>query len=267
MGRGRFSDWAASAFGEHADVLRREIPVALATAHTRARAGHDATRSSSRRVYGTALWEFQHEEMVSAAMWVDGAKVAKFGGYQLPVVANQVLFPLRYSDRAGIPVKRARLPLPVSKQRERLFGAHAPEVERHNPFLDESWAELDLPEGYEVFPQLGDGTELIVIAYACSLEAGVLHVEWGRAEHVGGGELLWGEHTPLPLASAGLVDSAARIDGLGVAGQNIPGARFDAGEEPGISLDVRRPEDEKMDVPPQTEHHPDEPRTKDNDQD
>lgn len=271
MEPGQRSDWAADAFGEHVDVLRHRIPLALATAHIRARAGHDATQSKNLRVYGTALWEFQHEELVTAMSSIDRARVAKFGGYELPVVANHVLFPLRYTDRIGVPVERASLPMPVSEQRQRLFGAHAPEVERPNPFLDESWAELDLPADYEVFPQLGDGTELIVIAYACNLEAGVLHIEWGRAEHVGDGELRWGEHTPLPLASTG-PDSAAGPSGLSASGlsgtgPSTIGSRFDAGAEPGIAMGLRPPGDERRDVPPQTERHPDEPRTQDDDQD
>lgn len=267
MAPGQRSDWSADAFGEHVDVLRTGIPLALATAHTRARAGHDAAQSKNLRVYGTALWEFQHEELVAATSSIAGTRIAKFGGYELPVVANHVLFPLRYTDRAGVPVERACLPLPVSRQRERLFGAHAPEIERPNPFLDESWAELDLPADYEVFPQLGDGTELIVIAYACSLEAGVLHVEWGRAEHVGGGELRWGEHTALPLAVAGPADPATARSRLSVTGQGTVGSRFDAAAEPGIALGLRHPGDEKLKLPPQTERHPDQPRVQDDDHD
>ncbi|MGH3912683.1 MAG: hypothetical protein ACRDTC_04640 [Pseudonocardiaceae bacterium] len=267
MRPGQLSDWSADAFGEHVDVLRTAIPVALTMAHTRARAGHDATQSKNLRVYGTALWEFQHEELVAATTSIAGARVAKFGGYELPVVANHVLFPLRYTDRAGIPVERACLPVPVSRQRQRLFGAHAPEVERANPFLDESWAELDLPADYEVFPQLGDDTELIVIAYACSLEAGVLHIEWGRAEHIGGGELRWGEHTPLPLVLAEPANSVTGRNQLSSTGQRTAGSRFDAGVEPGIALDLRHPADERRNVPPQTERHPDEPRTQDDDRD
>ena len=237
------SDWSVDAFGEHVDVLRRGIPRALAAAHTRARAGHDATQSKNLRVYGTALWEFQHEELVAVTTSIVGTRVAKFGGYELPVVADHVLFPLRYTDRTGVPVERACLPLPVSRQRQRLFGAHAPEIERPNPFLDDSWAELDLPADYEVFPQLGDGTELIVIAYACSLEAGVLHVEWGRAEHVGGGELRWGEHTGLPPVITGSAAQATAHSRLSMTGPGTLGSRFDAGAEPGIALSLRHPGD------------------------
>jgi hypothetical protein len=234
----------------------------------RARASHDAARSTKLRVYGTTLWECQHEELVSAMVSIDGAKVAKFGGYELPIVAKKVLFPLRYTDRSGVPVESARLPVPVSQQRQRLFGAHAPDVERPHPYLDESWADLDLPNDYEVFPQLGDDTELIVIAYACSLEAGVMNIEWGGAEHVGDGELVWDEHTPLPLISAGLAaTTAAGSGGLSTAGHSIAGPRFDAAEEPGLAFGLRHPGDKKLDVPPQTERHPDEPRTQDNDQD
>ncbi|MEV5544003.1 hypothetical protein AB0L13_45095 [Saccharopolyspora shandongensis] len=237
--------------------------MALAAAHHRARAAHDSSRSKNLRVYGTALWEAQHEELVSAAANVDGVKVAKLGGYQLPVISGNALFPLRYADRAGVPVAEACLPLPVSEQRERLFGAHAPEVEPPTPFLDDSWAELDLPVGYEVFPQLGEGTELVVVAYACNLEAGVLHVEWGRAEHVGNGELRWGEHTPLPLSTP---HRAAESE-LSVIGAHTAEQRWDAVNEPDLPLSLRKPSDEKLDVPPQTEHHPDEPYFQENDQD
>src|SRR5436189_2450186 len=104
MGRGSRSDraagwatdWAAEAFGEQVEELRQRIPGALAAAHRRARAGHDAGQSRNQRVYGTALWEYQHEELVAAIRPVSGAKVARFGAYELPVLAGKVLFPLKY---------------------------------------------------------------------------------------------------------------------------------------------------------------------------
>jgi hypothetical protein len=223
-------DWADEAFGVAVDELRERIPAALALAHLRARAGHDAAHSESNRVYGTALWELQHEELVAALRSVPGAKVARFGAYELMIVAGKALFPLRYTDVAGRSVETARLEKPVSGLRQRLFGAHAPEVREPHPYLDESWAELDPPAGYEPFPQLGDDTELIVIAYACNLEAGVLNIEWGRAEHVGDGELHWGDHSRLPLLSAGR--------GLTVTG-HAGDRRFDTGSQPMLSVDMR----------------------------
>ena len=133
MGRGSRSDraagwatdWAAEAFGEQVEELRQRIPGALAAAHRRARAGHDAGQSRNQRVYGTALWEYQHEELVAAIRPVSGAKVARFGAYELPVLAGKVLFPLKYTEKVGVPVEEARLEKPVSGLRERLFGAHA----------------------------------------------------------------------------------------------------------------------------------------------
>jgi hypothetical protein len=255
--------WAAHAFGAQVDALREAIPAALATAHTRARAGHDTAHATSRRIYGTALWEFQHEELVAAVAGIDGARVAKLGGYQLAVVNGHALFPLLYTDRAGIPVDKARLPLPVSEQRERLFGAHGVEVAHDHPFLDETWAELVPAHEREPFPQLGKDTQLVVIAYACSLEAGVLHVEWGRAEHRGGGELLWSEHEPLPLASAGSVTDAPAPS----VGQDAGGHRFDTGEEPGIALGLRWPGASELNAPPDTEPRPAEPRVQGNERD
>ncbi|MEU5260721.1 hypothetical protein [Amycolatopsis sp. NPDC021455] len=260
----RGADWADGAFGDDVHKLRLRIPVALAAAHTRARAGHDATASTSRRVYGNGLWEFQYEELARELLGIDGSRIAKFGGYQLVVLADHVFFPLRYSDRAGVPVERARLERPVSAQRERLFGAHAPEIERVEPLLDEAWEELVPADQHEVFPQLGQDTQLVVVAYACNLEAGVLQVEWGQAEHVGDGELRWGEHSMLPLPATPLVAAAG---GLTLAGHATGAPWFDSAKEPEITLGLRHPGDVKLEVPPQTEHRPDEPQTQDNDED
>lgn len=246
----RGTDWADQAFGARARALRERIPAALAEAHRRARASHDAGRSRNQLVYGTALWVFQHEELAAAIGAIDGASVAKLGAYELPVVARKVLFPLKYAELADVPVERARLEPPVSGLRERLFGAHAPAVEHSHPYLDESWSSFT--PNYQPFPQLGRDAEVVVIAYACNVEAGLLHLEWGRAEHIGGGELRWGEHSPLPVPS----DQGRRLAAVGRNGD----ARFDTGAEPGLGLGLRHPGAGQLDVPPQTEHHPDRPR-------
>lgn len=225
-----WSDWADEAFGERVGVLRERIPAALAEAHRRSRAAHDAGRAKDNRVYGTALWDFALDEVVASIQDVEGARVARFGAYELAVVSGKVLFPLHYSEKVE-PVDRARLKKPVSGLRERLFGAHAPEVADPHPFLDDEWAELETSASYEPFPQLGRDAELIVIAYACNVEAGLLHVEWGQAEHIGDGELRWGAHSVLPLPSAsGLIPAAREGDG-----------RFDAGAQPGLDLGLRAP--------------------------
>lgn len=223
-----WSDWASAAFGDQADELRERIPAALAEAHRRARAAHDAGQARDNRVYGTALWDFAHDDLVAAIRSVEGAKVARFGAYELAVVAGKVLYPLHYSEKAE-PVERARLRKPVSPTRQRLFGAHAPEVPDPHPLLDDSWADLELAVSHEPFPQLGRDAELVVIAYACNVEAGLLNIEWGYAEHVGDGELRWGAHSPLPLPSAsGLIPAARDGD-----------SRFDGGAQPGLDLGLR----------------------------
>jgi hypothetical protein len=223
-----WSDWASEAFGERVDELRELIPAALAQAHRRARAAHDAGQAKNNRVYGYALWDFAHEEIASAIRTVDGGKVARLGAYELAVIAGKVLFPLHYSEKAE-PVDTARLRKPVSGLRLRLFNAHAAEVTDTHPFLDDSWSDLELAEDYEPLPQLGRDAELVSVAYACNVEAGLLHIEWGYAEHIGDGELRWGAHSPLPLPSAGGLVPAARTED----------SRFDAGAQPGLELGLR----------------------------
>ena len=227
-----WSDWAGEAFGEQVDVLREGIPEALALAHRRARAVHDAGQSRNNRVYGYALLDFAHEEVVAAVREVAGGRVARLGAYELAVIAGKALFPLHYSEKAE-PLERARLRKPVSGVRRRLFEAHAAEVPDPDPFLDDSWAGLELADSYEPFPQLGRNAELVVIAYACNVEAGLLSIDWGYAEHVGDGELRWGAHSSLPLPSASGLVPAAR-DGR---------ARFDAAAQPGLELGLRAAEE------------------------
>jgi hypothetical protein len=77
-----------------------------------------------------------------------------------------------------------------------------------------------------------------------------MNVEWGQAEHVGGGELLWGQHTPLPMTSAGLIGAGNHNASLILSGQRTDESRFDAGEEPGLAFGLRHPGDKKLDVPP-----------------
>src|SRR6266536_4810006 len=113
-----WSDWANEAFGEQVDELRARIPVALAEAHRRARAAHDAGQATDNHVYGTALWYFARDELVKAIREMDDAREVRFGAYELAVVADRVLFPLHYSEKAE-PVERARLRKPVAPFVER----------------------------------------------------------------------------------------------------------------------------------------------------
>ncbi|WP_020580109.1 hypothetical protein [Actinopolymorpha alba] len=271
--------WAGRVFGAQVETLRERIPRALAAAHARARDAHDSAGTLSRRVYGTALWERQHAELIAAITPLEGARVATLGGYQLAVLAGHAFFPLHYADRVGIAIDKARLRKPVSDQRVRLFGAHGAEVAHAQPLLDETWADLYPAQSYPAFPQLGADTQLIVVAYACSMESGLLNLGWGQAEHRGDGELEWGEHESLPLpASAGPAAGARQANVLSVvpddAGEEArddaevaaSGGRFDRGDEPGIVINLRPPSERAFDAPPESERRPGEPDVRDHGQ-
>lgn len=234
------STWARRTFGAHADALRQAIPTALDRAWVRARTAHDSAEMTTLHTYGTTLWVAQHEELIRAIGQLGPIREAQLIGYRLVVLGSHAFFPLCYTDQATVPVERARLPKPLSPQRQQLYGAHSPAVDDPQLLLLD-WTDPAPADRPRPLPELGADTQLITVAYACNLEAGLLRVEWGEAEHVGDGELRWGHHEPLPLPTDDQ-EPSRRLRPVGDTGQpGQPGQpeRFGHGRQPDIGLDIR----------------------------
>ncbi len=111
------------------------------------------------------------------------------------VVGGQVLYPIRYA-KTDVPVTAARL--------RRAVGLRADLIRRYGP--EPMQGELDL--GLETLQeqdihsdlnQLGPDAGLVLLAYACSKDQGVMRLEWGDAELRADRYLLWHHHQALPL--------------------------------------------------------------------
>ncbi|MET9318721.1 hypothetical protein ABZX75_00755 [Streptomyces sp. NPDC003038] len=61
--------------------------------------------------------------------------------------------------------------------------------------LDELYAE----EFHSDLDQLGPETRVVLLAYACSMDRGVMRLEWGEAELQANRYLLWHHHQALSL--------------------------------------------------------------------
>lgn len=111
------------------------------------------------------------------------------------VVAGQVLYPIRYA-KTDVPVTVARL--------RRAAGLRADLIRRHGPEpmqgeLDLGLEELHMQEIHSDLNQLGPETGLVLLAYACSMDRGVMRLEWGDAELRADRYLMWHHHHALPL--------------------------------------------------------------------
>ncbi|WP_307841273.1 hypothetical protein [Streptomyces endocoffeicus] len=128
-----------------------------------------------------------------------GATPMRLQARTVMVVTGQVLYPIRYAKR-DVPVTAARL--------RRAVGFRADLIRRHGPEpmqaeLDLGLEELQEHDYHNDLNQLDPNFSLVLLAYACSMDRGVLRLEWGDAElRRGDRHLLWHHHEALELPDA-----------------------------------------------------------------
>lgn len=221
------SRWARERFGDAAEVLRREIPVALRRAHERALRAHLGLGVKTNEAYGL-IWVAQHEELVAGLRRcdIDGFRVIRPKGarYELAVIGEVVLYPWRYADETRRPLADARMEL--SEVRRTLL-ALAEEPVAAQLSLEEAQLEAaELDAAYEAdrqaLLQLAAGVGLVTIAYASNPHAGILRIEWGEARQGDAdGHLVWKYREALP-ATLAAEDGHTRADGTAGAGTAAP---------------------------------------------
>ncbi|WP_348771300.1 hypothetical protein [Streptomyces sp. RKND-216] len=126
--------------------------------------------------YGHGLHAVQYEEL--AAGLEQYGNPVRLQGRTVVIVCGNVIFPFRYAKK-DVPVTAARL--------RRATGFRAELIRRHGPEPMQQELDLGLDEVKEDEPRLGlemlpEDVGLVLVAYACSMEEGVLRVEWGSAE-------------------------------------------------------------------------------------
>ncbi|MGW4380980.1 hypothetical protein [Kitasatospora sp. NPDC004531] len=190
------STWAESVFGTLAGRMTATVPACILRAHERARGGHEGVHTQTHEAYGHGLYAAQYEELAAGLADLPGAETVRLQARTVVVVAGHVVYPIRYAKR-DVPVTAARL--------RRATGLRAELIRRHGPEPRQVALDLgiDLPEPDEPhldLLRLAPDTALVLVAYACSLAAGVVRLEWGSAElRTEDRALIWHHHEPLPL--------------------------------------------------------------------
>ncbi|MEU1372118.1 hypothetical protein ABZ442_00460 [Streptomyces triculaminicus] len=191
---GSTTQWARETFGDAADELAEVIPAGLARAHDRARNGHEGVHTQTLEAYGHGLYAAQYEEL--AAGLASLGHSLRLQGRTIVTVHEHLIYPFRYAKK-DVPVTAARL--------RRATGFRADLIRRHGPEPMQQVLDLGLEEleDSEVHPDLDlvpQDHRLVLVAYACSMEQGVMRVEWGSAEFRREDRyLIWHHHEALPV--------------------------------------------------------------------
>ncbi|MER6203284.1 hypothetical protein ABT234_38695 [Streptomyces sp. NPDC001586] len=170
------------------------IPASLVEAHNRARHGHEGVHTQTLEAYGHGLHAAQYEALEARLTSFDGAVARRLQGRTVMIVGNNVIYPIRYAKK-DVPVTAARL--------RKAAGFRADLIRRHGPEPMQQAFDLGLEEleAEHVHPDLAllpPELRLIIVAYACSMEHGVMRVEWGSAElRREDRYLIWHHHEPL----------------------------------------------------------------------
>jgi hypothetical protein len=193
---GSVTGWADKIFGDTASQLVELIPASLVRAHARARSGHEGVQTQTLEAYGHGLYAAQYEELEVGLGSLPEATPVRLQGRTLMILSGHVIYPFRYAKK-DVPVTAARL--------RRATGFRADLIRRHGPepmqqAFDLGLDELDEPDARTDLALLSEDTQLVLVAYACSMAEGVMRIAWGSAElRREDRYLIWHHHERLPL--------------------------------------------------------------------
>jgi hypothetical protein len=230
--------WADRIFGSDAVHLRQAIASALTDAYTRSRDAQDVSGAKKLNPFGHTLATLQYQllaEEIEKAL-PGRCRIEKLDQYELVVVNNYVLYPLRSADPRAERAKDGVVRKPLSKLRRRMFIALGPKPHQEviTPEL-----EPDEPSTEDVralIARLGKGTRLAAISYVCRIDTGVTDVYLGAAElNARDGSLYFHDGENLPVITVqGSVYRAPRIANASTEDRS---RAFDRGAPPEIKLE------------------------------
>lgn len=191
---GSATPWATKTFGAVAGQLAETIPACLVEAHDRARHGHEGVHTQTLEAYGHGLHAAQYEALAAGLTPFEGATSRRLQGRTVVIIGSNAVYPIRYAKK-DVPVTEARL--------RKAAGFRADLIRRHGPqpmqqAFDLGLDELDEEHVHPDVALLPRDLRLIIVAYACSMERGVMRIEWGAAElRREDRYLIWHHHEPL----------------------------------------------------------------------
>lgn len=230
--------WADRIFGSDAAHLRRATVSALTDAYTRSRDAQDVSGAKKLNPFGHTLATLQYQLLAEQIekLLPGRYRIEKLDQYELAVVNNYVLYPLRSADPRAERAKDGVVRKPLSKLRRRMFIALGPRSHQEaiTPEL-----EPDEPSTEDIralIARLGKDARLAAISYVCRFDTGITDVYWGEAElNARDGSLFFHDGENLPMMP--VQGSVYRVPQITSAAEEYSSRAFDRGAPPKIKLE------------------------------
>ncbi|WP_020522418.1 hypothetical protein [Catelliglobosispora koreensis] len=244
------SGWADERFGvEHAAILRRLLPEALAAAVSDAVDAHEAAKTEKKITFGATRYVKQYESVVEYLRDIDGVSFVRVPGtfYELAVVNGTILLPFRFADQLAVRLEDPRVVRELGKVARGLIERIGAEPSWSQPQLYADFDDADHASAVvqATLERLGLDTKLVLVPFACNVEGGLLAAYWGEAALRGDGQLEWVSYEMLPIPEgrmwSGHLSEVAPIPGQANA---TAVARFDDAplDEPALSQQTGIPD-------------------------
>lgn len=240
------SKWALTTFGERAGLVRRTVAESIFEAIGNGQDAQKAAGTGKQHPFGFTLMSRKFETLDRAFEdMADVTKVRPRGSiHNLTVVSGNLLFPFCFAKDRSVNVMKAQIggDNKLSGLLHVLFALFGPERTIEQLTIidtgdDEESARLAAVA--DSLARLPEGTKLVLVAYACNSQAGLLEIWWGEAELLDKqGNLKWHQCEEIPLPKAPPADGQLPGSIGGPTGSpNTP--RFDEGPMPTPPLNPR----------------------------
>lgn len=250
-GQEKISRWAQGRFGDRAHQVRQGVVTALRETLNDAQNAQSVSKSATRHTFGGALLARKHETLATAFRDMDGVQLVRTAGspFQLVVLNECLLFPFRYAQDAKVQIRDARITeRHISGRIKAMFARFGPKPAYVQGSLlpEDEEEETDLASLGPALEELPPDTRLVLIAFACNEQAGLINIWWGEAELADDfGRLHWigsPEELPLPADQ----QTGAHLRPVGSPSENNQSAaRFDSGVMPPLETGVHESDNKR----------------------
>lgn len=199
------SSWSKRKFGDRAGEVRKIVAQSMLDAIISAQDAQDASGTARGYPFAFSLMPRKFEALREGFKDEPGVRIVRPHGsiHEMTVVSGNLIYPFRFAqDRSGNVMRASIAEDRVSglvKVLFALFGAERT-IEQLTLDVADKGESKRLTAVADSLSRLPEGTNLVLVAYACNHKAGLLELWWGESELLDDqGTLKWSHCEEIPL--------------------------------------------------------------------